>query len=249
MLDEARIAVVVPAHDEEPWLAEVLDTLPDFVDLVVVVDDGSRDGTARVATSWGAASGRGRPALTLVRHRGRRGVGAAIVSGYREARRSGIDVVAVMAGDGQMHPDDLRAVVQPVVDGRADYVKGNRLDHGLVRSVMPRGRRLGTLVLSHLTRLVAGVPVRDSQCGYTAIAGATLDQLALETLWPGFGYPNDLIGALARCRARIEEVVVRPVYRGENSALRPWHAATIGYVLVRTAWRRARAHAEGAASA
>jgi glycosyltransferase involved in cell wall biosynthesis len=235
VLERARIAVVVPAHDEERWIAETVRCMPGFVDHVVVVDDGSRDGTAREAA---------RPRDTrveVIRHRDNRGVGAAIVTGYRRARALGAGVTAVMAGDGQMHPDDLAAVALPVVRGEADYVKGNRLGYPGVLWAMPPARLAGTAALAWLTRRAAGLErLSDSQCGYTAISAGALDALGadLDALWPRYGYPNDLLGALARRGLRIGEAVVRPVYRGEASGLRPWHLATIGYVVGRVAYRR-----------
>jgi glycosyltransferase involved in cell wall biosynthesis len=230
MLRGAHIAVVVPAHDEERWIAEVVRTLPAFVDTAVVVDDASGDATAEIARDAGAL---------VIEHPTNRGVGAAIVTGYRVARSRGADVVAVMAGDGQMDPRDLEAVVAPVVDGAADYVKGNRFAHPEVAARMPAHRLHAGRALAWLTGRAAGLDdLHDSQCGYTAIAGHALDTLDLGALWPGYGYCNDLLGALARRRLRVREVVVRPVYRGEASGLRPWHLGTIGFLIARAAWRR-----------
>lgn len=238
MLERARVAVVVPAFNEERWIAETVRCVPPFVDRVIVVDDASRDATENIA----ARADRDR--AEVVRHAENRGVGAAIVTGYRRARALGADVVAVMAGDGQMHPDDLARVVLPVIRGEADYVKGNRLAHPDVLRAMPPARLVGTAALAWLTRRAAGLDrLSDSQCGYTAISARAIDRLAtdLDALWPRYGYPNDLLGALARRGLRVAEVVVRPVYRGEASGLRPWHLATIGYVIGRVAYRRASA--------
>jgi glycosyltransferase involved in cell wall biosynthesis len=238
LIDGLSVAVVVPAHDVEQWLGEVLDTMPSFVDHVVVVDDGSRDGTAAIPASRQASEhGSGRH-VTVLRHPRRQGVGAAIAAGYRQACALGAEVVGVMAGDGQMHPDDLARVLEPVVAGHAAYVKGNRLAHPRVWALMPPSRLLGSLLFSWLTSLAAGVRVRDSQCGFTAVSAHALAQLELDRLWPSFGYPNDLIGALATRGLRIAEVPVRPVYRGEPSGLRPWHGLTIGFVIGRVAARR-----------
>jgi hypothetical protein len=140
-----------------------------------------------------------------------------------------------------MHPDDLAPVVLPLLRGEADYVKGDRLAHPGVLGTMPAARVAGTAALAWLTRHAAGLPrLSDSQCGFTAISGEALDTLEpdLDALWPRYGYPNDLIGAVARRGLRIAEVTVRPVYRGEASGLRPWHLATIGYVIGRVAYRR-----------
>jgi glycosyltransferase involved in cell wall biosynthesis len=236
VLHDARIAVVVPAYDEERFIASTVRGVPRYVDDVIVVDDASRDGTAQALADVDD------PRLSVIRHASNRGVGAAIVTGYHHARGLGADVTAVMAGDGQMHPDDLEGLVTPVLRGEADYVKGNRLAHRAVHGTMPPARMLGTAVFAWLTRHAAGLPaLSDSQCGFTAISRHALDALApdLDALWPRYGFPNDILGALARRRLRIGEVVVRPVYRGEASGLRPWHVATIGYLIGRIAWTRA----------
>jgi glycosyltransferase involved in cell wall biosynthesis len=239
VLESARIAVVVPAFNEARWIAETVATMPAFVDHVLVVDDASSDTTSAVARAAGAER------VEVIRHAENRGVGAAIITGYRRARALGADVVAVMAGDGQMDPADLAAVLRPIVDGDADYVKGNRLLHRGVLRTMPPARLVGTAVLAWLTRHAAGLPsLGDSQCGYTAISAAAIDalerdhELGLDAIWPRYGYPNDLLGALARERLRVREVVVRPVYRGEASGLRARHLITIGYLIGRVAYRR-----------
>ncbi len=233
MIDGALIAVVVPARNEAAWIGEVVSTMPGFVDLVVVVDDASTDDTLTCAqAAVGAAE------LVALRMGRNVGVGAAIVAGYQCAAARGAAVAAVMAGDGQMHPADLRAVIDPVLRGEADYVKGNRLAHPGAWRIMPKARWLGSIVLSKVTSWAAGVSVRDSQCGFTAISGQALRRLDLAALWPRFGYPNDLIGTVARAGLRIAEVSVRPVYRGERSDLRPWHLAPISFVIGRVGWRR-----------
>lgn len=238
MLHGARVAVVVPASNEERWIAGTIETMPAFVDSIVVVDDASRDATARIAAEHGGAR------TFVVKHPENRGVGAAIATGYRRASALGAGVIAVMAGDGQMHPDDLEAVVLPIVQGAADYVKGNRLGHPDARRVMPLARRVGTAALGFLTRKAAGLSgLSDSQCGYTAISARALAAIDIDRMWSRYGYPNDLLGALARAGMRVREAPVRPVYRGEASGLRPWHAVTIGYVIGRVAYRRAAAAA------
>lgn len=233
VLHGARIAVVVPAYNEERLIGTTLGGIPDYVDWVVVVDDASVDGTAITA----ARCGNGR--TTVVRHDVNRGVGAAIVTGYRAARAQGAHVLAVMAGDAQMHPDDLERLVRPVACGEADYAKGNRFGHADARKVMPRNRLVVGRVLSRLTGWAAGLAhLSDSQCGYTAISAKALDAIDLDGLWPRYGYPNDLIGQIARADLRIAEVTVRPVYGSETSGVRPWHVVTIGALVMRTAWRR-----------
>lgn len=236
MLEGARVAVVVPAWNEELWIGETVASMPGYVDFVVVVDDASRDRTAAIARERGGRRTR------VISHGRNRGVGAAIATGYRAAQALGAEVIAVMAGDGQMHPDDLERLVLAVLRGETDYAKGNRLAYPGVRRAMPFVRRVGTAALAVLTRHAAALPaLEDSQCGFTAISSRALAAIDIDGLWDRYGYPNDLLGALARAGMRILDVPVRPVYRGEASGLRPWHALTIGYVVARVAYRRMRA--------
>lgn len=216
-----RLAVVIPAFNTGARLRQVVDTLPPFVDLAVVVDDGSTDETRDALTTLG------NPFVVVLRHAENRGVGGALATGYREALARGADLVAVMAGDAQMDPADLAALAAPVAEGRAEYAKGNRLRHGDCARAMPPVRYAGNRVLSWLTRLATGLrDVGDSQCGYTVISARALRSLDLDALWRRYGYPNHLLGALALQRRRVVDVVVRPVYAGERSGVR-WRDAVV----------------------
>jgi glycosyltransferase involved in cell wall biosynthesis len=202
-----RIAVVVPAYNEAPKIARTLRSIPGFVDHVIVVDDGSSDGTGRVA---GRSQRRG---LEVVTHPRNRGVGAAIATGYARAHAAGADVTAVMAGDSQMDPADLTPLVAAVVADQADYVKGNRFAWPGVVRVMPASRLFGNVVLSLLTRVATGyAQIFDSQCGYTAANRRALAAVLSGPLFARYGYPNDLLARLAAEEARVMDLPVRPVY-------------------------------------
>jgi glycosyltransferase involved in cell wall biosynthesis len=229
MLDGARVAVIVPAYREARQLGRMLAKIPDFVDAVYVVDDASDDGTSEVARTAGD------PRVTCLVHAENRGVGAAIASGYRAALADAHDVLAVMAGDDQMHPGDLSALVRAVLAG-ADYAKGNRFVHPDAGR-MPALRRAGGEVFSFLTRLSTGLRISDVQCGYTALARRAAERLPLSELFPRYGYPNDLLGMLAARGLRVIDVPVRPVYAGERSGLYPWHAARIPFIIARRWWK------------
>lgn len=233
MLDGSRVVVVVPAYEEAPRIAHVIQKIPDFVDHVVVVDDASTDRTAAVAREAGGDG------VVVLRHGSNRGVGAAIATGYERALAltgHARDAVAVMAGDGQMHPGDLARVLLPVVRGEAHYAKGDRFG-GPTLADMPWSRRLGGRVLSRLTSLAIGKPIHDSQCGFTAIARSALAALPFATMYPRFGYPNDLLGLLAARGATIVEVPIRAVYEGAPSRLRAWHVPRIAALVARAAVR------------
>ena len=145
MFEGTDVAVIIPAYDEEQHLPGVLAGVPEWVADVIVVDDGSTDSAASAAAAGGAR-------VRLLRHDHNRGVGAAIRTGYRSALATGADVVAVMGGDAQMDPAELAALVAAVVDGAADYAKGDRTRHPDLRQRMPAWRRLGIAVLSRWTQ-------------------------------------------------------------------------------------------------
>ena len=229
----ARVAVIVPAYQEQRLILRTLRGIPAFVDRVYVVDDASRDATAARVQSHADAR------VGLLRHARNRGVGAAIATGYTAALNDGADVLAVMAADDQMHPDDLAPLVDAVVSGRADYAKGNRFAHARAKD-MPLARRSAGRVLSAITRLATGLRVQDTQCGYTALSARTARALPWSELWPRYGYPNDLLLLLAAHELCVVEVPVRPVYADEASGLRPWHVLSILGVIARRYARVAR---------
>ena len=215
MVEGKRVAVVVPAYDEEKLIGTTLATIPDFVDQVYVVDDASRDATAERARDGGER-------VEVITHEQNEGVGAAILTGYRRAREDGVDVTAVMAGDNQMDPADLEAIVGPVARGEVDYAKANRLFTGRAWELIPRTRYLGNAVLSLLTKIASGYwHVADSQSGYTAISQQTLDLLDLDRIYKRYGFPNDMLVHLNVINARVRDVPSRPVYGvGEDSGIR-----------------------------
>ena len=213
MLEGKKVGVVVPSYNEERMIRGVLETMPSFIDRIIVVDDCSDDRTPLEVQSYKEKE----PKVDLIRHAQNRGVGAAIATGYQRALEEGLDVVAVMAGDGQMHPDDLLPVLTPVVRGEVDYAKGNRLFRGESWRVIPRYRYLGNAALSLLTKMASGYwNVADFQCGYTAISRAALEILPLEAIYPRYGMPNDLLIKLNMQNSRVMDVSVRPVYHQAN---------------------------------
>ncbi len=235
-------AVVIPAFNEELAIAPAIRSVPAFVDHIIVVDDASRDATARRA----AATTVGR--LEIVRHGANRGVGAAIVSGYRRALALGLDATAVMAGDGQMDPRDLPHLLDPLVEQRADYAKGNRFAHPDLWRTMPAARIAGNLALSLATRWTSGYrQLFDSQCGYTAVTRGALERVDLDRVFPRYGYPNDLLARLHVIGARVVDVPVRPIYGPRWKSGIRLHTVVypIAFVLAKSWVERITAEASG----
>ncbi|MEX0851305.1 MAG: glycosyltransferase family 2 protein, partial [Gaiellaceae bacterium] len=216
MFEGKRVAVVVPAYDEEGLVVETLRGIPELVDRIYVVDDASGDATGEQARSVGD------PRVEVIRHERNKGVGAAIVTGYRRALEERIDVVCVMAADNQMDPAELEKIVGPVARGEAEYAKANRLFSGEAWKVIPRTRYLGNAVLSLLTKIASGYwHVADSQAGYTALSADALHRLDLDRIYPRYGFPNDLLVHLNVQNARVRDVPSRPIYDiGERSGIR-----------------------------
>jgi len=160
------------------------------------------------------------------------GVGAAIARGYKWCKDFGIDCTAVMAGDGQMDPDELESLCLPVVEENIDYVKGNRLIHRSAWLVIPKIRYFGNSILSILTKIASGYwHVSDSQCGYTAISNKALNSIRLYSIYKSYGMPNDLLVKLNIAFCTIKEVEIKPVYDiGEISKMNIWK------VIPRIAW-------------
>ena len=212
MYEQLRVAVVIPAYNEARAIADAITTVPAWVDRIIVVDDASHDDTSARAERAAVASGLA-ARVEIIRHAANRGVGAAITTGYQRVLQTPDDVAVVMAGDGQMDPADLPALLAPIAAGNADYVKGNRFAHPEIWAAMPPARIVGNVVLSAATKLTSGYHhVFDSQCGYTAIARGALAAIELDALWTRYGYPNDLLSRLHTADMRVVDVPVRPIY-------------------------------------
>jgi len=237
------IQVVIPARDEAILLPRTLRELPAFVDRVVVVDDASTDETTA------AAEATRRDGLVVIRHPANLGVGGAIVTGYRDALTMNADIAVVVGADAQMDPSEMHRLLDPIVDGQADYVKGDRMGHPEVRRRMPRVRYLGNLALTWMTRWSSGYrQLRDAQCGYTAISHTILEKLPLGDLYPRYGFPNDLLAKLGEVDARVLDRPVTPIYGEERSGIRIFRViGPIALLLVRSGLRR-RARRKGYAT-
>lgn len=264
MYKDKTIAVVVPAYNEEGFVGEVIETIPEFVDRAYVIDDCSTDGTwdeiqravdrvnaatdggteqASAASSSRTAGGEGTVDSTVgidsfdaiapesaappvdrivpIQHEENRGVGGAIKTGYELARDHGYDVAAVMSGDGQMDPEILPEILDPVVEGRADYAKGNRLSQRSQLEGMSAWRLFGNTTLTFLTKCVSGYwRMKDPQNGYTAISRRCLTTLDLDRLYDDYGFSNDILVHLNVHEMRVADVEMKSRYGDENSTIR-----------------------------
>lgn len=221
MLHETSIAVVVPCHNEELLIGKVIETMPAFVDKIYIVDDRSSDNTAKLVEDYIASEKIKR--TVLIKHPINQGVGGAIATGYKAALTDKMEVTAVMAGDAQMDPEELEAIVLPVIRNECDYTKGNRLFSGDAWNIIPRVRYLGNSMLSLFTKVASGYwHIADSQSGYTAIGLNALRTINWDQMYKRYGQPNDLLVRLNIYNFRVKDVPIKPIYDiGESSGIKP----------------------------
>jgi glycosyltransferase involved in cell wall biosynthesis len=209
--------VVVPAYNEERLIRPTLETIPGFVDVVYAVDDGSVDTTVSVMREIAEKDSR----IVIVEHGENCGVGAAIITGYKRCVVDDVDLAVVMAGDHQMDPKYIPDLLDPLVDDRADYTKGNRLIGSEYREGMSRWRFLGNAILTFLTKLSSGYwKLMDPQNGYTAINREALETIDWDDVFTYYGYCNDILVRLNVYGFRVRDVNIPARYGDEKSKIR-----------------------------
>jgi glycosyltransferase involved in cell wall biosynthesis len=239
MYCEKIIGVVVPCYNEDHLIGQVVETMPNFVDCIYLIDDCSTDHTRHIIEEYANThSSSNIKGIFLDKNQG---VGAAIAAGYKAAREDNMDVTVVMAGDAQMDPDDLESIILPVINDQCDYTKGNRLFSGQAWEMIPRIRYLGNAMLSLLTKIASGYwHISDSQSGYTAINLKALETIDWDKMYKRYGQPNDLLVRLNIYNFRVRDVPIRPVYGiGEKSGIKPLRMIPkLSWLLFRLFWYR-----------
>lgn len=276
MINDKTIAVVVPCYNEESQIRLVVESMPEFVDRIIIVNDNSTDDTSKVVLELIKSNKFNSPIelnspkvipnfynkaeqvleeknnseiekftphevvkntdfknkIILINHNQNAGVGAAISTGYKWCKDKAIDCTVVMAGDGQMDPNELESICLPVVEENIDYVKGNRLIHRSAWLVIPKIRYFGNSILSILTKLASGYwHVSDTQTGYTAISKKAINSIRLYDIYKSYGMPNDILVKLNIAFCTLKEVEIKPVYQvGEQSKMK------IFKVIPRVSW-------------
>lgn len=234
MFKDHRVAVVVPAHNEELHVGDVIAHMPALVDWILVVDDASTDATGEIARSSGD------PRVEVIRHDTNRGVGGAILTGHRRALELGADISVVMAGDDQMDPAYLESLLEPICEHGYGFAKANRFYSARSYEGMPRHRIVGNIALSFLTKAASGYwHLFDPQNGYTAISRQALERLDLDRIAEGYEFENDLLVNLNILGVRATDVPIPARYGSEVSGIKLHKVVpAITWLLVRSFWKR-----------
>jgi len=210
----STIGVVILAYNVQFQILETIKSLPDFIDRIYIVDDGSPDGTAALVRNLDY------PVIKLIRHGSNRGPGASLSTGYCAALEDDMDIVVKVDGDGQMISDYIGSLITPILENKVDYTKGDRLSIAENYQCMPRFRLFGNRILTWLTSIASGyLQLSDAQNGFTAISKKALKTINLN-LYPYYGYLNDILIQLNAHRFRILDIPMLAKYGSEKSAIR-----------------------------
>lgn len=216
--ESVHICVVIPLYKASNQIVGVLQEIPAFIRSIVVIDDCSPD------DSFERASTVRDERICFVRHHQNNGVGGAVLSGYQKAIELGAEIIVKMDADGQMDPAYLFALIKPILNGEADYTKGNRFLHSQQLKSMPVIRRIGNMGLSFLTKLASGYwNVFDPSNGYTAINTSTLNFLNFKLLDRRYFFETSMLIELGLLRAVVKDVYIPARYFSETSNLSEWN--------------------------
>lgn len=211
-LSSINIAVVIPSYKVKPFLKDVVLGLPHYIHDIIVVDDKCPEESYKVVE--------GIEKVHIVRHEVNQGVGGAMVSGYKKALELEADIVVKVDGDGQMDPKYLMPLLEPLIENRADYTKGNRFRDLEALKSMPSVRLFGNSVLSFLVKVASGYwTIMDPTNGYTAIYRRALEKLPLDVLDKRYFFESDMLINLNIVEAVVKDVSMPAKYGDEVSSL------------------------------
>lgn len=234
MIDGKRIAVSIPAYKEEALIADTIRGIPEFVDIITVVDDASPDATFEKASAVDD------PRLQVIRLEVNQGVGGAILAAHERALERGADVIVVMGGDNQMDPDQMSRLLRPIIEDGYGYAKGNRFYSTVSTEGMPAYRVAGNMILTFLNKAASGYwNIVDPQNGYTAITREALEAVPFDRVSRRYEFENDMLIWLNIANVRATDVNIPARYGQEVSTIK-LHTAVprISWLLFRGFWRR-----------
>ena len=223
-----KVAAIIPCYRVTDSLGKLLPRIDDDVDYIYCVDDACPDSSYKIAEKYSHIDKR----INVIKHKNNQGVGGAMVTGYKNALNSDADILVKIDGDGQMDPAHIGKIIKPVINGEADYAKGNRFYSIEGLSEMPNIRLIGNMILSFFSKFSTGYwHLFDPTNGFTAIHRSVLNHLPLEKLHKGYFFETDLLFRLNTIRAVVHDVPMTAFYGDEISSLKV-HRVIISFLFL-----------------
>lgn len=208
------IAVVIPAYKVKDQISSVVSELPSFVDHIIVIDDKCPEYSGKIAESLSNKK------VIVIYHEVNKGVGGAVISGYKKAVELGVDIIIKIDGDGQMDVNYMHKLIKPIIDNKADYTKGNRFFDFKDLHKMPKIRLIGNSGLSFLVKAASGYwNIMDPTNGYTAIHRSLVEDIDLEKIAKRYFFESDMLINLNIENAVVVDVPIPARYGDEKSSL------------------------------
>ena len=215
-LESYDIATIIPAFRVEHDIEAVLHNIPSYIKHIIVVDDASPDSTANLV----AAAAKKDKRIVLIRHNKNQGVGGAMVTGFQKALELGAQIAVKLDGDGQMDPAYIPSLITPLIQGKADYSKGNRFRDFVSLRKMPFIRRIGNLGLSFLTKAATGYwNIFDPTNGFFAVRSEVLAQLTWDQIDKRYFFETSMLANLYLLNAFVLDIPIPAQYGKEISNL------------------------------
>lgn len=208
------IAVVIPTYRVSRHIEKVVSMLPDFIDYIIVVDDKCPDKSGELILKLNHEK------ITVLFHKINLGVGGAVITGYKRALDLDVDIVVKVDGDGQMNPAYIENLIEPIIDGVADYTKGNRFSNFKALRKMPKIRLFGNSALSFLVKASSGYwNIMDPTNGFTAISKDAILGLNLDELSQRYFFESDMLINLNIENCVVKDIPIPAKYGDEDSSL------------------------------
>lgn len=216
MYRNLRVAAILPCYNEEKLIKKTIETMPDFVDDIIAVDDMSKDKTWDIISKIAKKNKKVKP-IHLDKNVG---IGGAYINGFEFTLNNKADLIFTMAGDAQCNQNYMNNMIDTLLDDGMDYVKANRFVHLEELKQMPKFRRIGNTVITILTKFSSGYySIFDSQNGYGVFKRKTLIDLPFEHIGKRYDYENTLLIALSIMGAKVKDEPVPAIYGDEESTI------------------------------
>lgn len=217
-----KVIAAVPAHNEAAHIAQIIEDTKKYVDQVIIIDDGSTDGTDKIAEAAGAM---------VVKHEINMGKGVSVNTAFEIAREIRPFAMVLLDGDGQHDPGEIHLLLKPIYQKQADIVVGSRF---LINNRIPKLRVLGLIVLNLFTNLGSGIKLTDSQSGFRAFSRRAIESLSFAE--KGFAVESEMQFRAAEHGLKVVEVPIITSYNGKTKRSPVIHGFSVLFRVLKLTW-------------